>query len=183
MRTSSCQGTIFRTCLHRFIRGDWTENLPIMPIKMLTGDTNLIAVLLHILTGAIKALGASLVTLLKNQPANARGAGSVPGLGRSPGGGNLQNPLERKATPVFLPGKSQGQRSLMGYSPWGHKESDTNYHLSMHASIRASPYVKEVGVSSVVEKPIGRCLGKTALKLVFVQSQISAYYRVIRLEL
>ena len=28
-------------------------------------------------------------------------------------------------TPVFLPGESQGQRSLVGYSPWGHKESDT----------------------------------------------------------
>ena len=27
-------------------------------------------------------------------------------------------------TPVFLPGKSHGQRSLTGYSPWGHKESD-----------------------------------------------------------
>ena len=28
-------------------------------------------------------------------------------------------------TPVFLPGESHGQRSLVGYSPWGHKESDT----------------------------------------------------------
>ena len=28
-------------------------------------------------------------------------------------------------TPVFFPGKSHGQRSLAGYSPWGHKESDT----------------------------------------------------------
>ena len=28
-------------------------------------------------------------------------------------------------TPVFLPGKSRGQRSLMGYSLWGHVESDT----------------------------------------------------------
>ena len=27
-------------------------------------------------------------------------------------------------TPVFLPGKVHGQRSLVGYSPWGHKESD-----------------------------------------------------------
>ena len=27
--------------------------------------------------------------------------------------------------PVFLPGKSQGQKSLAGYSPWGCKESDT----------------------------------------------------------
>ena len=30
-----------------------------------------------------------------------------------------------KPTPVFLPGKTHGQRSLGGYSPWGHKESDT----------------------------------------------------------
>ena len=28
-------------------------------------------------------------------------------------------------TPVFLPGKFHGQRSLAGYSPWGCKESDT----------------------------------------------------------
>ena len=27
-------------------------------------------------------------------------------------------------TPVLLPGESHGQRSLEGYSPWGHKESD-----------------------------------------------------------
>ena len=27
-------------------------------------------------------------------------------------------------TPVFLPGEFHGQRSLVGYSPWGHKESD-----------------------------------------------------------
>ena len=28
-------------------------------------------------------------------------------------------------TPVFLPGKSRGWRNLVGYSPWGRKESDT----------------------------------------------------------
>ena len=28
-------------------------------------------------------------------------------------------------TPILLPGESHGQRSLMGYSPWGHKELDT----------------------------------------------------------
>ena len=32
-------------------------------------------------------------------------------------------------TPVFLPGKSHGQRSPVGYSPWGHKELDTNERL------------------------------------------------------
>ena len=33
-------------------------------------------------------------------------------------------------TPVFLPGKPYGQRGLVGYSPWGHKESDTTEWLS-----------------------------------------------------
>ena len=37
------------------------------------------------------------------------------------------NPGEEnwQPTPVFLPGEFHGQRSLVGYSPWGHKESDT----------------------------------------------------------
>ena len=32
---------------------------------------------------------------------------------------------EWQPTPVFSPGESHGQRSLLGYSPWDHKESDT----------------------------------------------------------
>ena len=41
-----------------------------------------------------------------------------------------KTPWRRKwqPTPVFLPGKSQGQRSLEGYRPWGHKGSDTTAH-------------------------------------------------------
>ena len=34
-------------------------------------------------------------------------------------------------TPVFLPGEFHGQRSLMGYSPWGRKESDTTERLTL----------------------------------------------------
>ena len=43
-------------------------------------------------------------------------------------------PCKRKWQPtaVFLPGKSHRQRSLMGYSPQGHKESDTTEQLSIH---------------------------------------------------
>ena len=39
---------------------------------------------------------------------------------------DLEDPLEEEMAtpPVFLPEKSYGQRSLVGYSPWGHKESD-----------------------------------------------------------
>ena len=35
-------------------------------------------------------------------------------------------------TPVFLPGKFHGQRSLVVYSPWGRKESDTTEQLHIH---------------------------------------------------
>ena len=34
-----------------------------------------------------------------------------------------------QSTPVLLPGKSHGQRSLIGYSPWGHRESDKTERL------------------------------------------------------
>ena len=37
---------------------------------------------------------------------------------------------KQQPIPVFLPGKSHGQRSLEGYSPWGHKESDMTEQLS-----------------------------------------------------
>ena len=37
-----------------------------------------------------------------------------------------------QSTPVLWPGKSHGRRSLVGYSPWGHKESDTTEWLHFH---------------------------------------------------
>ena len=50
--------------------------------------------------------------------------GLLPGLGRSPGGGH-GNPLQCSCL-----GNPHGQRSLVGCSPWGHKESDMTEHLS-----------------------------------------------------
>ena len=65
-----------------------------------------------------------------------------------PGGSNVKesacsqrpgfNPWDRKipwrrewlSTPVFFPGESLGQRSLVGYSPGGHKELDTTERLT-----------------------------------------------------
>ena len=43
-------------------------------------------------------------------------------------------PWSRKwqPTPVFLPGKAHGQRSLKVYSPWGHNELDTTERLNTH---------------------------------------------------
>ena len=39
-------------------------------------------------------------------------------------------------TSVFLPGKSRGQRNLVGYSPWGYKESDTTEHACTQDAIK-----------------------------------------------
>ena len=59
-------------------------------------------------------------------------------------------PWRRKwqPTPVFLPGESHGQRSLAGYSPRGHKESDMAEHacaevLCLSASVSASAHLCE----------------------------------------
>ena len=55
---------------------------------------------------------------VKNPPANAGDTGSI--------SGSEEIPWRRAwhPTSVFLLGESLGQRSLVGYSPWGHKESD-----------------------------------------------------------
>ena len=47
-----------------------------------------------------------------------------------------EDPLEKdmQLTPVFLSGEFRGQRSLVGYSPWGHKESDTTEQLKLSLS-------------------------------------------------
>ena len=62
-------------------------------------------------------------SVLKNPLANAADTDLIPGSEGSPRVGNGQ------PTPVFLPGKSHGQRSLVGYTPWGSKESDTTERL------------------------------------------------------
>ena len=57
---------------------------------------------------------------------NERDLGSISGLGKIPWKRQWQ------PTPAFLPGKSHGQRSLVGYSPWGHKELDMTKRLHFH---------------------------------------------------
>ena len=42
------------------------------------------------------------------------------------------NKRKWQPTPVFLPGECHRQRSLVGYSPWGCKESDTTERLNFH---------------------------------------------------
>ena len=56
---------------------------------------------------------------VKASASNAGDPGSIPGS---------------EPTPVFMPGKSHGPRSLVGYSPWGRKESDTTERLLLTSS-------------------------------------------------
>ena len=63
----------------------------------------------------------------KASACNAGDLGSTPGSGRSP--------RKWQPTPVLLPGKFHGQRSLLGYSPWDHKESDTAEQLHFTSPI------------------------------------------------
>ena len=76
-----------------------------------------------------KALRASLVAqMAKNLPATEGDTG-----GRfDPWVGKITWRRVWQPTPVFLPGKSHGQRSLVGYSPWAHTDSDMTEHASTH---------------------------------------------------
>ena len=62
----------------------------------------------------------------KESACNARGVGSIPEWGRSPWR------REWQPTPVLLPRRSHGGRNLVGYSPWGRKESDVTERLHFH---------------------------------------------------
>ena len=78
--------------------------------------------------------------MVKNLPTKAGEAGEVgaiPGWGRSP------EVRKWQPTPVFLPGKLHGQRSLAGYSPWRKLQLKRHFEKRCH---QASPAV-EVNLS------------------------------------
>ena len=67
--------------------------------------------------------------------------GSTAGLGRSPGGGH-GNPLRYSCLE-----NPHGQRSLVGYSPWGHEESDITEQIS--TAQHSTPFPQECLVSDL----------------------------------
>ena len=69
-------------------------------------------------------VGFSVAQMVENQPAMQ--VTRLWSLGQ-------EDPLEKKwwHTPVFLSVESHGERSLAGYSPWGHREWDTTERLSL----------------------------------------------------
>ena len=90
---------------------------------------------------------------MKNPPANAgdaRNTDSTPESGKSPGEGN-DNP-----TPVLLPGKSHGQRSLVGYSPWGRQEWERTSPLNNNKAGHRTVMGNRQGRNQLLEKGRGR---------------------------
>ena len=72
-------------------------------------------------------------SVIKSPPAKCRRCGFDPWVGK------IHWRRKWQPTSVFLPGKSKGQRNLMGYSPWGHKrvrydlatkQQQENFHIN-----------------------------------------------------
>ena len=79
-----------------------------------------------------ESLGLPGDAVVENLPAHAGDTGSLSVWAR-------KIPWRRKwlPSPVFLPGKSHGQRSLAGSSSWGCKESDMTEHTHAHITVTA----------------------------------------------
>ena len=66
----------------------------------------------------------------KASACNGKDLGLITGLGRSPGGGGHDNPLQYSCLE-----NPHRQRSLSGFGPWGHKESNTMSNISTHSLV------------------------------------------------
>ena len=88
----------------------------------------------------------------------------VPSLG-------WEDPLENEwqLTPVLLPGESRGWRSLLGYSSWGHKESDMTERLHFVIVVLSAPFDN---TSSVIKARDNRATQNTVKFTLNVHTQL-----------
>ena len=68
--------------------------------------------------------------------------------------GKILRSRKWQPAPVFLPGKTCGQRNLVGYNPWGHKESNTSKHTHVHACTHTHNALSTV---QAVDSPQKQC--------------------------
>ena len=96
----------------------------------------------HGVTKSWIQLSAWTTTIQRAFACKAGDTGSISGLWRSSSWRRARQP-----TSVFLPGESHGHRSLVGYSPWGCRESDTTEatgHTTLQRSQRRSLETREI---------------------------------------
>ena len=84
---------------------------------------------------------------------------------------NIPQRSKWQPTPVFLPEKSHGQRSLVGYGPWCCRESDTTDTDEQMAGALRSLSVK----FPFREEPVGRCFTLDILHLFSFLRRVSAF--------
>ena len=106
--------------------------------------------------GIMMPCGSSSLLAQKTVKASAYNAGDpglIPESGRSP------REVNGNPTPVLLPGTSHGRRRLVGYSPWGCKESDTTEWLHSESgtyflgTARFSPKFQLYGPHDISQRP------------------------------
>ena len=105
---------------------------------------------------------------VKNLPANA---GDV-GLNRV---GKIPWRRKRQPTPVFLPGKCHGQRSLMGHSPSGRKRIDMTYQINNKNNNTKKYNYSYVGISTLHHLGLNHCFC-TALCILCVYKDATSLY-------
>ena len=70
-----------------------------------------------------------------------------------------------QSTPVFLPGKFHGHRSLVDFSPWGHKESDKTEHTCGHACVHTHTHTPTLTLKKLNEYQPGQGKKKAHLDI------------------
>ena len=88
-----------------------------------------------------------------------------------------EDPWSRKwqPTPVFFLGKSHGQRSLVGFTPWGHKESDETEQLNSSNSNKRSKQIPGKRNIQMATEHLKRCLTSYGITELWIKTS----YRVI----
>ena len=89
-------------------------------------------------------------------------------------------PWRRKwyPTPVFLPGKSHGQRNLAGYSPWGCKELDITDQAHTHITTKAKNDSPSLSAAQILQNLSSMTVYPTAIVCLYLDIPQNLYIKV-----
>ena len=103
----------------------------------------------NLIRNSVEGEGSFEALVIKNPPASEgdmRDSGSIHGLGTSPGVGN-----STVARSSILTWEIHGQKSLVGYSQWGCKESDTTERVHTHTHTHTHTHASANSIMSKIE--------------------------------